>query len=363
VCNEQFKLKDSDRKKIGTIIKKGGVGRIVSRALVLKMKDKNYSNIEAAEMAEVTPRTVINICQYYSNSGLDAALNDDPRPGPAPKFDDRIKAKIVALVCSDPPDGFDRWTIELLTEKSIENGIVDQISKEKVRLILREHDLKPWQYQMWCVPELTDEYIKRMEDILDLYEKDYNGKEPIICLDEKPVALFGDKRDPIPFSEGKPTRVDYEYSRNGSINVFCAVEPLRGAYFNKVTERKTKDDFAEFLKEIYDNYKYSSKVHLVMDNYKTHFESALIQRFGDKEGKKIWSKFEPHYTPTHASWLNQAEIAIGMYSRQCLGKTRIDNIELLKKKTSSWNRIINEKSVTIEWKFTSEKAKKKFDYK
>ncbi len=363
MCKEQLKLKDSDRKEIAQIIKRGGEGRLISRAIVLKMKDKNYTNIEAAEMAEVTPRTVINICQYYINGGLETALIDDPRPGPTPKFDDRVKAQIVALVCSDPPDGLDRWTIDLLTEKSIESGIVKSISKEKVRLILREHDLKPWQYQMWCVPELTEEYISRMENILDLYEKDYNGKEPIICLDEKPVSLFGDKKERIPFSEGKPTRIDYEYTRNGSVNVYCAVEPLSGVYFNKVTEKKKKNDFAEFLKEIYENYKYSFQIHLVMDNYGTHFENSLIERYGVKEGKKIWDKFEIHYTPTHASWLNQAEIAIGMYSRQCLGKTRIDNIKILKKKTDSWNRIINEKSVCIKWKFTSKDAQKKFSYR
>ena len=362
MCNKEFKLSNLDRDKVAQIIKKGGEGRIISRALVLKMKDKNYSNIEAAEMAEVTPRTVINICQYYTNSGLDSALNDDPRPGKAPKFDDRVKAKIVALVCSDPPEGFDRWTIELLTEKSIKDGIVDSISKEKVRLILREHDLKPWQYQMWCVPELTDKYIQRMEDILDLYEKDYNGKEPVICLDEKPVALFGDKRSLIPFSQGKGNRVDYEYSRNGSVNVFCAIEPLKGRYFNHVTEKKKKIDFANFLKTIYDEYKYSTQIHLVMDNYCTHFESSLLETFGEKEGRKIWRKFNIHYTPTHASWLNQAEIAIGMYSRQCLGKTRIDCIDLLKKKTSSWNRIMNEKMTQIKWKFTTSDAKEKFNY-
>lgn len=362
MCFSDFKLTDKDREIASSIVKKATEGRRVTRALVLKLKDKNYTNIEAADIAEVTPRTVINILHYYESGGLESALNDDPRPGQPTKFDDRIKAYVVAIVCSDPPEGFDRWTLDLLKEEVEKQKVVEGISRDTIRLILREHDLKPWQYQMWCVPELTEEYIKRMEDILELYEKDYNGKEPVVCLDEKPVALFGDKRESIPFSEGRPTRVDYEYSRNGSINVFCAVEPLKGAYLNKVTERKTKDDFAEFLKEIYEKYKYSSKVHLVMDNYRTHFESALTQRFGDEEGRKIWSKFEAHYTPTHASWLNQAEIAIGMYSRQCLGKTRIDNIELLKKKTKSWNRVINEKRTLIEWKFTKEKAREKFGY-
>ena len=307
-----FQLNLEDCSKISKIIKHGGQGRHISRAIVLKMKDKGYTNIEAAEMAEVTPRTVINICNYYEQGGLDAALNDDPRPGQPPKFDARIKSKIVAMVCSDPPQGFDRWTLDLLKEQVEDRKIVDKISGESLRLILREHDLKPWQYKMWCVPDLSLKYIERMERILNLYEKPYSGKNPVICLDEKPVTLLGDKRDKLPFSEGKPNRVDYEYSRNGSVNVFCAVEPLKGVYFNQVTEFKKKPDFARFLNLIYERYKYSEKIYLVMDNYSTHFKSALLEKFEENTAEKIWRKFEIYYTPVHASWLNQAEIAIGI---------------------------------------------------
>lgn len=298
---ENLVLTNKDLARVTEIIKSGGTGRLISRAISLKMKHQNYTNMEIADLVNLTPRTVINICNYYRESGLDAALNDDPRPGQPLKFDDRVKAQIVALVCSNPPEGFDRWTLDLLKEKTEDKKIVDNISTETIRLILREHDLKPWQYQMWCVPELTDKYIERMEKILDLYEKEYNEKEPVICVDEKPVALFGDKRETIPFSEGKPTRIDYEYSRNGSANVFCAVEPLKGFYFNKVTAHKKKEDFADFLKSIYERYKHSNKIHLVMDNYCTHFENSLLERFGDKEGSKIWNKFEVYYTPDRKS--------------------------------------------------------------
>ena len=359
----QFTLTDKDRQEISKIMKQGGSGRLISRALTLKMKDKNFSNLETAEMAEITPRTVINICGHYMESGLQSALNDDPRPGQPQKFDDRIKAQIIALICTNPPEGFDRWTLELLQEKVVECKITNEISKETIRIILHEHDLKPWQYQMWCVPKLDEEYIRRMEDILDVYEREYNPQNPVVCLDEKPVALFGDKRDPIPFSEGKPNRIDYEYERNGSINVFCAVEPLIGTYFNEVTEFKKGSDFAKFFGMIYETYKSCEKITLIMDNYSTHTKKSIIDFYGEAEGEKIWSKFEIHFTPTHASWLNQAEIAIGMYSRQCLGSTRIGDQEILIKKTASWNRIINEKGVSIKWQFTKEKAKEKFQYK
>ena len=354
-------LTNSDKEKIEQIIKKGREGRAVARAIVLDMKSRNYTNIEAAGLAKVTPRTVINICHYYEESGLDSALYDEARPGKPPKFDDRIKSEIVAKTCSKPPEGFDRWTLELLKEEVESEKIVDSISKESLRLILREHDLKPWQYKMWCVPKLDEKYIHRMGAILDLYEKDYDRRAPVVCLDEKPVCLRGDKREALAFSKGKPTRYDYEYTKNGSVNVYCAVEPLKGVYFNKVTETKKKKDFAIFLKEIYEFYKSSKKVSLVVDNYSTHFENALKENLGEKEGSKVWKKFDVYYTPTHGSCLNQAEIAIGMYSRQCLGKTRIDDIKVLKRKTEAWNRIINEKQVIIKWKFTKKKAIEKFN--
>ena len=332
----------------------------MTRALVLKMKDYGYTNIEAAEIVEITPRTVVNICMHYLNGGLESALNDDPRVGRPTEIDDGMKAQIIAIVCSNPPEGFDRWTLELL-QNHVEENLEMNISDESIRLILHEHDLKPWRYKMWCVPKIDGEYVKRMNKILDLYSKPYSKEYPVVCIDEKPVILFGNKRESLAFSPGKPNRQDYEYSRNGSANVFCGVEPLVGKYFNEVTEYKKKEDFSEFIRGIYNEYKGADRIHLVLDNYATHFKSCVIKYFGEKEGDRIWSKFEVYYTPTHASWLNQAEIVIGMYTRQCLGNTRIDCIEVLKKKTKSWNRIANEKNVTIKWKFNKVDAKEKFN--
>ena len=138
-----IKLEEADLSEIKKIIKEGGSGRVVSRAMTLKMKHQNYSNIEVAELLDITPRTVVNISNYYQNAGINLALHDDPRPGQPIQIDDRIKSQIVALVCSDPPDAFDRWTLELIQERTV---------KEKIRIILQEHDLKPWRYDMWCVP-------------------------------------------------------------------------------------------------------------------------------------------------------------------------------------------------------------------
>ena len=348
--------------KVTEVIKTGGSGRLFSRAMTLKMKDKNYTNIEIADLLDITPRTVINICGNYLENGLDSALNDDPRPGRPIIFDDRIKSQIVALVCSDPPEAFDRWTLELLQENVVKNKIVDEISKEKIRIILQEHDLKPWQYEMWCIPELDKEFIHRMEDVLDIYERPRDEKFPVICIDEKPIQLLEDKIEPKPLGEGKPKRIDYEYERNGTANIFMSVEPKQGDFHAKVTENRKADEFAKFLSQTEKKYPAAEKIILIMDNLNTHKEKSLIDFYGDEEGRRIWNRFEVHHTPKHASWLNQAEIAIGMYSRQCLGNRRIGDIVDLRKKTNAWVKAINSKNITIEWKFTKTKAKEKFGY-
>jgi hypothetical protein len=216
---------------------------------------------------------------------------------------------------------------------------------------------------MWCIPNLTDDFIIRMEDILDLYELQYNPLEPVICLDEKPYQLLGNKRAPIPMKKnGSVKKNDSEYIRNGTANIYCAVEPKIGRHFTVVTEKKKGPDFARILKYISRFYLDVKVIHLVMDNYCTHTLKSLTDYFGEIEGKKLWEKFKVHYTPVHASWLDQAEIEIGIYSSQCLGKRRVDNIEELKKETAAWNKSVNKKRLKFDWRFTTTKAREKFKY-
>ena len=254
--------------------------------------------------------------------------------------------------------------MDLISEESEKRGLIDRsISREQVRIILQEHDLKPWQEKMWCIGNLDEEYITKMEDVLDVYARSYNEKKPVICIDEKPVPLISDKRDRIfPNQPGDILKKDYEYERNGSVNVFCAVEPKAGKYINVVTEQRCGSDFAKFTKLVSEKYNNAEKIVLVMDNLSTHKEKHLIEYYGEQEGKKLWNKFEVHYTPKHGSWLNQAEISIGMYSRQCLGDGRIGTIENLKFQTRSWNKRTNKKQTKINWRFTKSKARKSLGY-
>lgn len=338
--------------------------RVIRRANILNCLHLGYGTGEISNILNVDPKTVTNVANTYLEHGLDAALYDDERSGRPIDFDDRERSRIIAMVCSNPPDGRYRWTLDLIAEEAEKRGLIDQtISREQVRIMLQEHDLKPWQEKMWCIGELDEEYIRKMEDVLDVYARPYNEKKPVICMDEKPVALIGDTRERIlPSNPGDILKKDYEYERNGSVNVFCAVEPKAGKYINTVTEKRCGSDFAKFVKSLSEKYSDAEQIILVMDNLSTHKEKHLIEFYGEQAGKELWNRFEVHYTPKHGSWLNQAEIAIGMYSRQCLGDGRIGTFENLKFQTKAWNKRTNKKKTKIHWRFTKSKARKSFCY-
>ncbi len=338
--------------------------RVIRRCNILNALHLGYEAGAISELLHVHRNTVRNIEIAYIEEGLESALHDDERNGRPIDFDDRERSRIVAMVCSEPPDGRYRWTLDLIVEEVEKRELIDRsISREQVRIILQEHDLKPWQEKMWCIGDLDEEYVERMEDILDVYEKPYNEKRPVVCMDEKPVALIADTRERIiPTGPGEVLKKDYEYERNGSVNVFCAVEPKVGKYINTVTERRCGSDFAKFIKSLSDKYFEADKIILVLDNLATHKEKHLTAYYGEKEGRALWDRFEVHYTPKHGSWLNQAEIAIGMYSRQCLGDGRIGTLDNLKLQTKAWNKSANKNKTKIQWRFTKSKARKSLLY-
>ena len=215
---------------------------------------------------------------------------------------------------------------------------------------------------MWCVAKLDEEYIERMEDVLKVYEEPLTAVAPVICLDEKPVVLHADTRPCRPFSPGHAARRDYEYKRCGTANVFCAVEPKAGRHFTKVTPTRASPDFAEFLLDIAATYPAADTIHLVLDNLSTHTRKAATDWFGERDGGWLWSRFTIHNAPKHGSWLNQAEIEIGLFSRQCLGKRRIGEIVNLRCQAKAWNRRANSDHITIRWKFTRKQARRKINY-
>lgn len=196
-----------------------------------------------------------------------------------------------------------------------------------------------------------------MERVLDVYKRPYNELNPVVCMDESPKQLIGETRIGTPMGQGKEKRIDYEYSRKGMCNIFMVNEPLNGKRRVKITEKKTKVDWAILLKEIADeDYPNAEKITLVMDNFRTHSPGAFYEAFEPKEAKRIWDRFEFVFTPKHGSWLNMAEIELNVLSSQCLNR-RIDNMEEIIAETNAWAAHRNNKDAKINWQFTTKDSR------
>lgn len=188
-------------------------------------------------------------------------------------------------------------------------------------------------------------------------------EQPVVCLDEKPVTLHADVRPPSPALPGREARQDNEYERRGTAYVFCAVEPKAGHHFTFATPDRSGFEFAQVAAELALQYPHARTIHLVLDNLNIHREKSLTDLYGAELGNEIWSRFTIHYTPTHGSWLNQAEIEIGIFSRQCLGTRRIPDLKTLRREARAWSRRINRARTRINWTFDRNAARRKFGYK
>ena len=196
-----------------------------------------------------------------------------------------------------------------------------------------------------------------MENILDLYESKHEADCPVVCVDEKSYQLLDNRLEPIPVKKNQPKKVDFQYKRKGTCNIFMISEPFRGYRDCKVTYRKTKKDFAELLKNLSDNYYPQAKtIRLVMDNLNTHNLSILYEFYPPEEANRIAKRFEVHYTPIHGSWLNIAEIEISAMARQCT-KRRLPDIETLEKELNAWVKNRNNGKIGVNWRFTTEDAR------
>ncbi len=215
---------------------------------------------------------------------------------------------------------------------------------------------------MWCVAELDAAYIARMEDVLALYEKPYTVREPVICLDEKPVSLHAEVRPSRPARPGHIAKRDSEYRRCGTANIFAIVEPKAGRHFTCATPDRSAPQFARVVRRVIAAYPRAGTIHLVMDNLNIHCEKSLTDHFGRRLGKRLWRRITTHFTPKHGSWLNQAEIELSLVSRGCLGSRRIDSLTQLRRDTRAWNARANRTRTRINWRFTRKDARTKFGY-
>lgn len=199
-----------------------------------------------------------------------------------------------------------------------------------------------------------------MEDLLDLYEQPYDPRWPVICFDERPCQLLGDTLVPIPMKPGKCYKYDYHYQRHGTCCLFVAVEPLTGFRFAQVYDRRTKVEYAKFMKALTELPRYANLAgfRLVQDNLNTHNASSFYCAFDAETARQLKRKFAYHYTPTNASWLNMAEIELSAISKQCLDR-RIPTQERLEQEVSACVKERNDKGIKITWRFTTNDARTK----
>jgi len=196
-----------------------------------------------------------------------------------------------------------------------------------------------------------------MEDVLGVYARPHDPAKPVVCVDEGGKQLVGDVRPPLPVRPGTPERVDYEYQRNGTANVFMAFEPLAGVRHAEVTDRKTSRDFARFARRVVDEwYPAADKVVLVLDNLSTHAPAAFYEAFEPAEARRLCDRIEWHYTPKHGSWLNVAELELSVLARQCLDR-RIPDLDTLKQEVAAWEAGRNTAVVRVDWQFTTADAR------
>jgi hypothetical protein len=197
-----------------------------------------------------------------------------------------------------------------------------------------------------------------MEDILDIYEEAYDSRRPVVCMDERPCQLIGDILAPIPMKSGKVTKVDYEYERKGTCNVFIACEPLTGWRYVEVRKRRTTVDYSVFMEKVSLMFPDADVIRVVQDNLNTHTYGSFYENFEAEKARSLKNRFEFHYTPKKSSWLNMAEIELSALSRQCLDR-RIGDVETLEREAKAWELERNKKRIMIQWRFTTNNAREK----
>ena len=356
-------LEERERQQLEGIVAGGTRAvRRVKRAQILLAAAGGEPDAAIATMVRVGTSTVYRTKRRFVEESLEAALSEDPRPGGKRKLTGSEEALLIATACSIPPPGRARWTLALLADAVVALTPHARVSRHTIGRRLAENDLKPWQQKMWCVPKIDAEYVARMEDVLDLYTHPPAAGVAVVCVDESPRQLIGEVRPTTPVAPGRPVRQDYEYRRNGTANVFLAVDAHRPWRAAKVTERRAAVDFAGWMRDLVDGpYAGYERIQVVLDNLSTHTPAAFYDAFAPAEARRVLRKLEFHYVPKHASWLNMVEIEIGVLASQCLAR-RIPDIVTLTAEVDAWIAARNRANAAVKWMFGIEQARLKLGH-
>ena len=362
VSKYKVELTQSER---SALIETSGRGkplaRTVKRALALLKADEGLSDREAAAAVSISAATVARVRKRFVEEGLEAAINDRPRPGRGRKLNGRQEAHLVAITCSNAPEGHAHWKLQLLADRVVELEFAGSISLETVRQILKKRT-QTMEEERVVHPQGEREFVARMEDVLDLYHEAYDPERPVVCFDETSRQLVEDVRPPIKAKPGRVERYDTEYQRNGTRNLFMFCEPKGGWRHVEVTGRRTAVDFAHQMRWLVDQaYPHARVIRLVLDNLNTHKLGSLYEAFGASEARRIAKRLEFHHTPTHGSWLNMAEIELSVFSRQCLNR-RVGDEALLRQEVAALERERNDAGAVIDWRFSTQDARSKLQH-
>ena len=377
-------LSEEEKESLKSITHKGSKesARTIMHANILLLSNddldgKKKTNREIAEIFDISANTVNAVRYLYTNDGIEAALSRKSRitPPNASKITGEFEAQVIAAVLSPAPVGRANWTLRLLAEHCMEKKYIVSISHTAIGEMLNTNEVKPHLSKYWCVPKENDaHFVAHMEDVLGIYQRPYNPKIPVICMDEKPIQLLDEvyerltakplRTDPDTglLKSGELEKIDFQYERCGVASIFIFTEPLAGWRYVKALNRRTKGDFAMMIKEIGDTfYPDVERLILIADNLNTHNISSFYEAFTSEMAFQLAQKFEFHYTPIHGSWLNIAECELSSLAIQALGNQRINSVGLLNEIMVDWQTDRNLRQKGVNWQFTSDDARIKLN--
>jgi transposase len=351
-----IELADEERDQLKTLLSRGKLAaKVFKRATALLESGRGQSLSAVAKTLGVSYPTVLSWRNKYQTKKLQC-LYDAPRSGRPIEIDGEARAKITALASTPAPEGHARWKLDLLADKAVELKYCEHLSGTHVGTLLKKNELQPHLKRTWCIGKIDAAFLARMEELLAPYAEAYDPLYPVICYDERPCFLIGEAVAALPMTTGQVAKEHYAYVKNGSCALLAAIEPLTGQRLGVVRTQRTKKEFMEFCQALLKAWPGAEKIRLVLDNLNTHNTSAFYEHLPAAEARALAEKFEFHYTPKSASWLNMIEIEFSALVRDCLQR-RIPTQELLEKEVLALLKERAEKKIKINWQFSLKAAR------
>jgi hypothetical protein len=355
-------LKDDEQERLKELITSGTQRvRKSNHARILLRAGAGWTDQHISEALNMSIATIERVRQRFVEEGLEQAVSPRrSRRNYQSLIDGVQEAYLIALACGQPPAGHRGWSLRLLASEMVRLEYIEEVSHETVRCVMNENELKPWLKREWCIPpKHSAAFVYHMEDVLNVYQRPADPKCPLVCFDESPTQLIREKRQRIPVQAGQPERYDYEYQREGTANLFMFFAPLQNWRHVKVTEHRTKVDWAMCMHDlVHVHFPNAERCVVVQDQLNTHTPAALYEVFEPALARSILDRLEFHFTPKHGSWLNMAEIEFSVLSRQCLDGY-IPDLTSLARETLAWETRRNSCQSTVDWRFTTADARVK----